>query len=192
MLSNYLQHFTLIYVCEVSYVYCIYVGKYRIMVCYCPSIPNIHIQWLHINSWKLTIMGVFPPQEFAYTTNPGLFVFAKTAGCWTSTSTTPESPLPTESWPDFERGRRKKKMISQILFFFFVRKDSPWANICCQSYSFFFSSPPSPCAWCYILSVSPSSSSMWAASTAWQLTDGQCGSTTGKWTRAAEAESTEL
>ena len=50
---------------------------------------------------------------------------------------------------------------------------------------FFFSAKP--CAWPYILVVSPSPCSMWAAATAWLLTDGWCGSTTGKQTQAAEA-----
>ena len=51
---------------------------------------------------------------------------------------------------------------------FFAGKDSPWANICCQS-SFFFSPKLQ-----YIV-VSPSSSSTWAAATAWWLTDEWCG-----------------
>ena len=43
-----------------------------------------------------------------------------------------------------------------------------------QSSSFFFCPPQSP----LILVLSPSSSSLWAATTAWQLTDRRCGSAT--------------
>ena len=47
-----------------------------------------------------------------------------------------------------------------------------------------FALPKDPSAWLYIIIVSPC---MWAAATVWQLTDGWCGSTTWKWTQAAEA-----
>ena len=60
----------------------------------------------------------------------------------------------------------------------FVFKGSPWANICCQSSLVFFP-PQSPSTQLYILVVSPSGSSVWAAATAWQLTDGWCGSVPG-------------
>ena len=58
-------------------------------------------------------------------------------------------------------------------FFFLEGKDLPWADISCHSSSLFsFFPPQSPSAWLYILVVSPSSSSLWAAATAWLLTDG--------------------
>ena len=69
-------------------------------------------------------------------------------------------------------------------FLFFVGKDFPWANNCCQSFSLFFFPPGSPSTWLYIPVVSPSSSSLWAAATLWLLTDEWCGSATGKWTQA--------
>ena len=51
---------------------------------------------------------------------------------------------------------------------------------------FFFSPKPQN------MVVSLSGSSMWAPTTAQQLTDGWCGSATGEWTPAAKAESMEL
>lgn len=34
-----------------------------------PSIPNIHIQWLHTDSLKLAIVGVFTAREFTHAAN---------------------------------------------------------------------------------------------------------------------------
>ena len=48
----------------------------------------------------------------------------------------------------------------------FGEEDWPWANICCQSSSFCFSSQ-SPSAQLFILVVGQSSSSMWHAIRAW-------------------------
>ena len=60
--------------------------------------------------------------------------------------------------------------LDPYIFSFLAVKESPWANICCQSSSFFFFPSPESQCMAYILVVSPSSS-MWATATAQRLTD---------------------
>ena len=77
-----------------------------------------------------------------------------------------------------------------FILFFFVGKDSLWANISCQSFSFF--PPQSPSTQLYILAVGLSGSSTWATTTAWLLTDKWCGSAPGNQTRASESKCVKL